>query len=482
MRLESPMPTSDASTIASAAKVASPPLAAQLAALCRSTSWEGLAASLQERARLHVLDTVGLALAARAQDFAAPALAGITAAGAAGECAVIGDTRRLAPRDAALANGFLMHGLDYDDTHPESIVHPSVVGLPAALAVGEYLDATWTDVLTAYVLGVEAGIRIGAAAHGGFHHAGFHATGVVSHFGAALAAGKLLGLDEPQLVAAQGIAASTASGIQVFLEEGAWSKRLHPGWGALAGITAAHLARNGFVAPTRPYEGKFGLFDSHLHDTSAKPERMLDGLGEHWQLLATAIKPYPVCHFIHGCLEAALELHGRLPRSEVSQVVAWLAKETLPIVAEPAQAKQRAATEYEAKFSAQYVVAKALLYGRFGLAELTPAALSDPATKELAAKVVCRVDPETRFPTYYSGGVTVVLRDGRELRHHVPVNKGAGARALRAEDIQTKFLDNATLRLGEERARRALEAILNPLSTSVRSVMRAVAAPERARS
>jgi 2-methylcitrate dehydratase PrpD len=301
----------------------------------------------------------------------------------------------------------------------------------------------------------------------------------VSHFGAALAAGKLLGLDESQLVAVQGIAASTASGVQVFLEEGAWSKRLHPGWGALAGITAAHLARNGFVAPTRPYEGKFGLFDSHLHGTKAVPERMVDGLGERWLLLDTAIKPYPVCHFIHGCLEAALNLHGEFAVSDVKHIIAWLAQDTLPIVAEPAEAKQRASTDYEAKFSAQYVVAKSLLYGRFGLAELTAPALADTATKELAAKVICRVDPQTQFPTYFSGGVTVVLKDGRELHHHIPINKGAGMRALSAADIQEKFLSNAMLLLDRKRADEALQAIMNREPTSVRAVMHTLRAPDR---
>ena len=403
-------------------------LAAQLATFCRAASWETLPALVKERARLHALDTLGLALASHTQDYAAPALAGIAAAAGPGECTLIGDARRLAPRDAALANGLLMHGLDYDDTHPASIVHPSVVGLPAALAIGEQLDASWTDVLTAYVIGVEAAIRIGAAVKGGFHHAGFHATGIVSHFGAGLAAGKLLGLDESQLVAVQGIAASTASGVQVFLEEGAWSKRLHPGWGALAGITAAHLARSGFVAPTRPYEGKFGLFESHLHDTIPALEKMVEGLGEQWHLPDTAIKPYPVCHFIHGCIDAALELHGKFSISDVDQVIAWLAQETLPIVAEPAHAKQRASTDYEAKFSAQYVVAKTLQYGRFGLAELTPAALSDAATQALASKVICRVDPATQFPKYFSGGVTVVLKDGRSCTAMCPSTK-APARA-----------------------------------------------------
>jgi 2-methylcitrate dehydratase PrpD len=193
-------------------------------------------------------------------------------------------------------------------------------------------------------------------------------------------------------------------------------------------------------------------------------------LGEQWRLLETAIKPYPVCHFIHGCLEAALELHGTFAVGDVENVVVLLAKDTLPIVAEPAEVKQRASTEYEAKFSAQFVVAKTLLLGKFGLAELTPAALSDPATSSLAAKVICRADPETQFPRYYSGAVSIVLKDGRELHRRIPINKGAGPRALCAQDIQSKFLANATLRLDASRAQSALDAIMTP-APSLRAVM-----------
>ncbi len=279
-----------------------------LASFCRQAAWTRMPDAVRERARLHVLDALGLALASHTQPYSAPSIDGIATAGGAGDCSVIGDRRRLAARDAALANGLLMHGLDYDDTHLASIVHPSVASLPAALAIGEQLDASWDDVLAAYAVGVESAIRIGLAVKGGFHHVGFHATGIVSHFSAALVAGKLLGLDEARLCAAQGIAASTASGVQVFLEEGAWSKRMHPGWGALSGITAAHLARAGFVAPNRPYEGRFGLFETHLHDTAVDADAMIAGLGARWHLPDTAIKPYPVCHFIHGCADAAVEL------------------------------------------------------------------------------------------------------------------------------------------------------------------------------
>jgi 2-methylcitrate dehydratase PrpD len=178
-----------------------------------------------------------------------------------------------------------------------------------------------------------------------------------------------------------------------------------------------------------------------------------------------------VCHFIHGCLDAALKLRGQFQPDDVEQVIAWLAKDTLPIVAEPAHAKQRASTEYEAKFSAQYVVAKALLYGRFGLPELTPAALADAATQELAAKVICQADPDTQFPTYFSGGVTVILKDGQKLHCHVPVNKGAGSLALPAEDIRAKFLANATLRVEQRHAETAFQAIMSLEPQSVRSVM-----------
>jgi len=455
-------------------------LAQHLAAFSLRTAWSAMPPLVRERARLHALDALGLALASHTQAYAAPSLEGIAAAGGNGDTSVIGDRRRLAPRDAALANGLLMHGLDFDDTHLSSIVHPSVASLPAALAIGEQVDAGWDEMLGAYAIGVEAAIRIGAAVKGGFHHVGFHATGIVSHFSSALVAGRLLALNEAQQCAAQGIAASTASGVQVFLEEGAWSKRLHPGWGALAGITAAHLAQAGFIAPTRPYEGRFGLFETHLHDTAVDPDAITRELGAHWHLPDTCIKPYPVCHFIHGCADAAVALHLELAGhlDEIEQVIAWLPEATLPIVAEPPEVKQRAATDYEAKFSAQFVVAKSLLHGRFGLPELTAAALAEPATRALAARVSCRADPQSSFPKFFSGGVTVVLKNGRTLQQHVAINKGAGDRALSAEDIVAKFLANATLALDGRRAEQALAAVMDEAPRTVRSVMHAFRAPE----
>ena len=425
-----------------------------------------------ERAKLHILDALGLGLASSIQDYGLSTLAGVMAMGEGGSSSVIGRPERLSVRDAALVNAVLVHGIDFDDTHLASIIHPTCTALPAALALGEQLGASGTQLLAAFLAGAETGIRLGLVVDGGFHHVGFHATGVAAHFASAVTAGRLLGLDAAQITAAQGIAGSTASGIQVFLEEGAWTKRFHPGWGAVAGITAAYLARSGFKGPTRPYEGKFGLLATHLqaHAGEAKLVAMTAGLGERWHFGETALKPYPVCHFIHGCADAAIALHAEIAGAQILAVDAWLAEPTLHIVAEPAEVKQNAATDYEAKFSAQFVVAHCLLNGGFGLPDLLSEALADPATRSLARKVTCHADPDSAFPEFFSGGVGVTLADGRRLSRHVRVNSGAGERAMTREAVTAKFMASASLAIPGERAAEIRDAVLDIENRDARSL------------
>ncbi len=427
-------------------------------------------AAVLDRAKLHILDALGLGFASTVQDYAKSAWAGVTAMGKGGTCSVIGREERLDMRDAALVNAVLIHGLDFDDTHLASIIHPTCTSLPAALALGEALGASGAEVLAAFLAGAEASIRIGLAVDGGFHHVGYHATGVVSHFASAVAAGRLLGLDADAITAAQGITGSTAAGIQVFLEEGAWTKRFHPGWGAVSGITAAYLAQAKFKGPSRVYEGKFGLFDTHLHEP-AKLDAMTAGLGEVWHFGETALKPYPVCHFIHGCADAAIDLHAELDLREIASVKALLPQPTLHIIAEPAEAKERATTEYEAKFSAQHVIAACLVRGGFGLPDLLPEALADERVRALALRVKCEADPDSRFPEFFSGGVEVTLRDGRVLTRHVPVNSGAGERAMDEAAVLAKFRASASLAIGEAQAGRIAGAVLDLENITAQDLM-----------
>ena len=414
------------------------------------------------RAKLQMLDALGVGLASNAYGFADVTVAAAKALGGTGECSIIGRAERLPVRDAALANGVLIHGLDFDDTHLGSIVHPTAACLPCALSFGEHLGASGAAMLVAFVAGMETAIRIGLAVAGGFHHAGFHATGIVAHFSSSIIAAKLLGLSAERIVAAQGIAASTASGVQVFLEEGAWTKRLHPGWAAVAGITAAQLAAAGFKGPSRPYEGRFGLFETHLqqHADRADLAALTAGLGDVWHLADTAIKPYPVCHFIHGCADAAIALHGSFDPADIEAIEILLPADTLPIVAEPASGKLRPANEYEAKFSAQFVVAGCLLHGAFGLADLLPEALADPAVLALAARARCAADPDSAFPQYFSGGVQLRLRDGRALSRHVRVNSGAGDRALTEAGVSAKFMASAAMAAPPDQAECIRDAVL----------------------
>jgi 2-methylcitrate dehydratase PrpD len=445
-----------------------------LAAFASTVRLQEIPVAVRQRAKLHILDGLGLGLASNAFDYGRRALAGAVALSEGqGKCSVLGSAQRLTVRDAALVNGILIHGLDFDDTHLASIVHPTCTSLPCALSLGESIDASGSEMLLAFLAGAETAIRVGGAVKGGFHHVGFHATGVVAHFAAAVTAGVLLRLSQDQLVSAQGIAGSTAAGIQVFLEEGAWTKRFHPGWAAVAGITSARLAQSGFIGPSRPYEGKFGLFETHLHGGvgAADVAELTRDLGDAWRFGETALKPYPVCHFIHGCADAAIELHAELAGQEIEKVEAFLPQPTLHIIAEPAQSKERPTSDYEAKFSAQFVIAACLLRGRFALPDLQPEALADPAVRSLALKVRCQSDPDSAFPTYFSGGVEVTLRDGRTLRRHVRINSGAGERAMSADAVAEKFLASACMTIPLSQAQQIREAVLSLEDLPVRELM-----------
>ena len=418
-----------------------------------------------ERACLHILDALGVALAATAYPFARRGLAAIGSMAGAGGYPVIGRPERLALRDAAIANGFLIHGLDFDDTHGESIVHTSASALPSVLAAGLNADASGAEALAAYLVAVEADARIGSVG-GAFQKRGFHPTGVVGAFGATLAAGRLWRMDAAALAQAQGITLSLAGGTLQFLEDGAWTKRIHPGWAAACGLQAAGLARGGFTGPAQAYEGRFGLYRTYLgedcgehggEDAGGALASRLTDLGERWEMLRVGIKPYPVCHYNHAFADCVLALaaeHG-LTADEVERMVARVHADEVDVVCEPEARKRRPQSDYEAKFSVQYLMAATLVTGRFTLDELEDDVLADPDILALAERCSYEVDPESTFPRYFPGEVVVRTRDGRELRHHESVNRGADQRPLSRADILAKFEDNA----GRALSRRAFRSL-----------------------
>ena len=420
-----------------------------------------------ERAKLHILDCLGIGLASTTYEFGHRMANAMHGLGGAGDLPVIGLPLRLPLRDSVHLNGTLIHGLDFDDTHSGGVIHASASAVPTVLGAGLANGVTGAEALAAYLIAVEASSRIGVAVDGNLHRAGHHPTGLVGAFGCTLAAGRLADLSVQQIAQAQGITLSMAGGSLEFLADGAWTKRQHPGWAGVCGITAAAMAKQGFAGPKQAYEGRYGLFNLHLgtHIGADAPFDLAtctNGLGEEWELMNVAFKPYPACHFNHAFADAALALkaeHGLTP-DDIDSAVGLIGDGQVQVVCVPEEAKRRPANAYEAQFSIHYIIAASLVRGRFTLDELDPDAFTDPEILALCDRVSYAVDEDSNFPRYYSGEVVIRTGDGRELRHREPYNRGSDANPLSAEDILGKYWSNATRAVSTARAERVLDAVM----------------------
>jgi 2-methylcitrate dehydratase PrpD len=452
---------------------AAPPLSLRLGAFAAGLGRESIPPEIAERARHLMLDALGCALAARGEPFATTytaaiaELAGPVALGAGR--AVIGHASRLPMRDAAMLNGVLAHGLDFDDTHIAGIAHLSVAVLPAVLALAAERSLPGSRALTAYVAGLEAGSRLAGAAPGLFHAQGFHPTVAVGVFASTIACAHLVGLDPEGIARAQGFALSMASGTLQFVEDGAWTKRLHPGWAASAGIAAAVMAQHAIPTPTDVYEGRFGLYRAFLGN-DRMPGVDLDSvaidLGRSWKLLGIAVKPFPVCHFNHACADAAIALSAQLAAEgvaaeRIARIEARVPEGVMPAVCVPVTAKRTPTTDYEAKFSLPYAIASGLLRGSLGLADLLPEAIADARVRSLMQRIDCVPDPGSTFPAHYTGEVVVTTDDGRRFAHREAINRGHAERPLAPADIRAKFRANAALWFSASDIHRLEDAILD---------------------
>ncbi len=263
------------------------------------------------RARFLVLDLVGNIVRARHDaESTASFLAATRAMGmAAGNSGVFGDSARYTPAGAAFLNGALAHSLDFDDTHAAGSLHPGAPVIPAALAAGEMVGASGADVLAAIIAGYEVTCRIALALPAGEHYdRGYHPTATCGAFGAAAAAARVFGLDPEGVAGALGTVLSQAAGSLQFLANGAWTKRFQVGWAATNGLMAATLVREGFKGASDALEGKHGFMRAYAPNPT--PERALQDLGTVWELMNTAVKPYPSCRYGHAGIDAALALRA----------------------------------------------------------------------------------------------------------------------------------------------------------------------------
>lgn len=388
---------------------------------------ESVPADVVADGRRRILDVVGLALATTRTPLGrAVREGGIALSGGAqssGGARVVGFADRLPPANAAMINATLAHGMDFDDTHLATLVHPSAPIVSTALAIGEAFRISGREVLTAVIAGDEVSCRLGMAAPGAFHAKGLHPTSVLCTPVSALIAARLLELDRTTAVNAVGIACSQSSGLLESFQDGTWVKTLHPGWAAHAGIAAALLARAGFTGPATGLDGRFGLLRALLDGPSTRPDlaALRDGLGEHWENRSNFFKLYPCAHVILPFVEMALELReGGYTPANIARIDIEIGERYIPVVCEPREAKISPRTNTHARASLAYAVAAALVHGSLDVHSYSDAAIHDPAVKSFAARIFHRpltVEP-TGEPTGegFPGVLTATLRDGSETR------------------------------------------------------------------
>ncbi len=440
--------------------------AAELAAFCAGLRWQQLGDHVQARTVELLLDLLGVTLGGSRQRSSGPAReVALRLGGTNGTASVIGAHARTGAPWAALANGTAAHAIELDDVTTESSLHPGVAVIPAALAVAEERGASPTGVLEAIVAGYEVTMRLGNALNPASAYArGFHPTGVAGVFGAAIAAGRILQLSQAQLTSALGIAGTMASGSLEYLSDGAWTKRLNPGWAAHAGITAAHLALAGFSGPTTVFEGRLGVLRAYSDDPL--PERLLEHLGEPLQVMRVSIKPYACCRYNHGLIDCVLSLrreHGLLPEDVESVRLGVLSGGAL-LVAEPISHKRAPQNVVDAQFSAPYAAAAALVLGSGGLDAFAPSHLSDRRILELMARTDCyrSASLDAEYPRRWPAEVEFSLRDGQVVRKRVEFATGEPENPVPRAALLAKFVSLAARSDADALAQRILSLDREP--------------------
>ena len=422
------------------------PLASQLAEWVSEVQYDDLPSDVIESTKLRILDVIGLALAGAETTFGRSTIAAAKTLSPAGPSRIFGTGDAVAAPTAAFTNAALSQALEYDDTHNESIVHMSSPAVAAALALAGLRSVTGRELILSIAVANEISCRVGSVSSGQFHRRGFHPTGLFAPFGIAAGIGKILGLDAQRLAWAEGTAGSCAAGLLECWVDGTQTKFLHSGFAAQSGLTAALLADAGVSGPPKVFEGRFGLFASHLQDAAVQTNygRISDGLGTHWESRNSSFKPFPTAHVLHPYVSAILRLRAQGVRADdVVRIECPVAEFNVSIVCEPVAEKRAPATQAHCRVCLQYTMAEALYAGSLGKNAYSEDMRLNPEVLALARKVEYSVDPAFPGPGRFKGAVRVTLKDGRVLDEIEEYNRGSAENPMSDAELRAKFDDNA---------------------------------------
>jgi 2-methylcitrate dehydratase PrpD len=436
----------------------------RLAEYAATLAYEQIPPAVRDATKQYVLDTIGCGIYGAQTPWAKTVNSFILEQGGRPDATLWLEGFRGPANTVALGLGVMMHSFELDDYHSGAKLHPGAVVLPAAFAVAERQGASGRDLLRALVAGYELMIRTSLAAGTlSLRRRGWHITGICGTFGAAAAAGQLLGLDNLQMANALGLAGTQSAGLFAFTCDGANSKRLHPGRSAQSGVVAAELAARGFTGPTAVLEYEDGGFCRTFSDESDLA-LLTRGLGEEYVTAGVSLKPYACCGSTHSSIDAVrwLARTHHIQPPDVAEIV----------VANHSVVQLQTSWWYEpvspmqAQMNIEYCVAVALAEDNAGPQQFSSDKIADPRLVELAHKVRFAIDPEIEqiYPRAFPGRVSIRLRDGRTVEHYVPGPKGSPENPMTLTEVAEKFHMLVDPVLGRDRAER-LTALVADIET-----------------
>lgn len=426
--------------------------AAATAALARFVA-ETPAARIPE-AVLHqgkrcIINTLAVALHATHDPALQMLLKVLVAEGGGKHASILGGTFKTSLQNAALANGLLVHLDDYDDTFFPTVLHPSAPTIPAALAFAEHGKRNGEDFLMASILGLEACCRAALAIQGVRHGAVWHMTGTAGVFGSAAAAGRLLGLDAGTMAIALSLAGTQASGLRETF--GTMTKAFHPARAAQSGVLAALLAQQGFTSASTIIEGRHG-FIAAFAPSDGDAACITDGLGERWEVMNNAPKPYASAILSHPLIDAMLHFRrkGVLP-DQVASIRGRVNPLTIKLESRP-----NPQTGLEGRLSFQHAMTMALVDGVCFPAQFTDQRVRDPQVVALRSKIAVEADASIAQDQCE---LTLTLRDGRTYTERVAHATGSPDNPVTDAQLDRKFRELAGSVLPKARARRLLATL-----------------------
>ena len=431
-------------------------ISAQLADFISGLSFGQLSGATVEMAELCFLDWLGSAIAGGPAKPTQALLSVARDLGGSEEATVVPTGKKTSAFLAAMVNGAASHVVEMDDLHKAAILHPAAPVMPAALAMAEREGASGEELITAIVAGYEVAIRAGEAM-GTSHYRYWHTTATCGIFGAAAAAGKLLGLGRDQLVAALGSAGTQAAGLWEFLAEGAMSKQLHPAKAAADGLLSALLAQQGFTGASRIFEGEKGFCRAMSQE--ADLTRLADGLGKPpFRIQETCFKAHAACYHIHSAIDAVLQCcrEHQIVGDDVRAITARLYGVAVDLLG-----NVRLTSPYAAKFHIPFCLATAAQFGAVGLDAFTEDRLESKVLRGLMAKVALSHEPELDrdHPATFPAIVEITTRAGDTYAARVDYPTGDSKNPMHPDDLIAKFHQLAAA-WPEGRRRRIVEQVM----------------------